>query len=577
MAYIPEDLSILNWASPINIVGSDAVANLDEAVNSIITTDPASLVTHINTEMAKITPYISTELSKIYVEVDSRVVAAEAAKVAAEASATAAAASQTASALSETNAGNSETAAAGSASTASTAATSATSSAGTASTAATSATASETSATASETAAAASETAAAGSETAAAGSAAAANTDAGTASAAATSATASATSATTSETNAGSSATSAAGSASSAASSATSATASKNAAATSETNAALSESNASGYATSAGQDAASSGQSATAAAASELSAANSAAAASAAPAINTFKNKLINGNFNVWQRGTFFTFPDSTFTADRWIAGCWDSGFVTSQPLIVSTNSYKSGFIQLNAETISDASNTYFTQKVELDSALIQEIDKVGSLTFSTKIKAVNSNLNYIYNLRFYKFDGTYELLNEDNVTIVSDNNYHTIVFTTTNITLIDNTTGSEPQFLSVGMSASDLSNNRIYQTNAQLELGEIATPFEQRPIGLELSLCQRYYQLAAGSHRRSRAINGDTLSSQISFATAMVSYPTVEFISVQAESASVSTTILYTNTIGARFNSAVSADGDAYSLQSTWAFDAEL
>ena len=31
--------------------------------------------------------------------------------------------------------------------------------------------------------------------------------------------------------------------------------------------------------------------------------------------------------------------------------------------------------------------------------------------------------------------------------------------------------------------------------TGVQLEPGPVATPFEHRPIGLELSLCQRYYQ----------------------------------------------------------------------------------
>ena len=30
---------------------------------------------------------------------------------------------------------------------------------------------------------------------------------------------------------------------------------------------------------------------------------------------------------------------------------------------------------------------------------------------------------------------------------------------------------------------------------NVQLEEGSVATPFEQRPYGLELSLCQRYYE----------------------------------------------------------------------------------
>ena len=34
---------------------------------------------------------------------------------------------------------------------------------------------------------------------------------------------------------------------------------------------------------------------------------------------------------------------------------------------------------------------------------------------------------------------------------------------------------------------------------NAQLEAGSVATPFEQRPIGAELALCQRYYQTGGG------------------------------------------------------------------------------
>ena len=38
------------------------------------------------------------------------------------------------------------------------------------------------------------------------------------------------------------------------------------------------------------------------------------------------------------------------------------------------------------------------------------------------------------------------------------------------------------------------LPNIPIAATKVQLELGSIATPFENRPIGLELSLCQRYY-----------------------------------------------------------------------------------
>ena len=36
------------------------------------------------------------------------------------------------------------------------------------------------------------------------------------------------------------------------------------------------------------------------------------------------------------------------------------------------------------------------------------------------------------------------------------------------------------------------------YVTGVQLEVGSVATPFERRPYGTELSLCQRYYQVVA-------------------------------------------------------------------------------
>ena len=37
----------------------------------------------------------------------------------------------------------------------------------------------------------------------------------------------------------------------------------------------------------------------------------------------------------------------------------------------------------------------------------------------------------------------------------------------------------------------------------AQLELGTVATPFERRPIGLELALCQRYFERIGGDTTR--------------------------------------------------------------------------
>lgn len=199
MPYSPSQLSIGNWASPINIVGSDRVVNLDEAVNQIITSDPASLVSHVNTELAKIPTYLSTELSAVaayaIAATDAAAAAALASQTAAEAAATAAAASQTAAAASASAASTSETNAAASASAAAIAKTAA-----------------EAAKTAAETAKTAAETAAgnaSASATAAANSASAAATSATNAANSATAASNSASAAATSETNAAASAASA--------------------------------------------------------------------------------------------------------------------------------------------------------------------------------------------------------------------------------------------------------------------------------------------------------------------------------------------------------------------------------
>lgn len=138
MPYTPSVLSLAAWTSPVTILGSDNVAQLDEAINQIISLDNASLKNHANTELGKLPAYLSGELTAIHDSVTSSVaasaIAAADSAAAALASQNAAASSASAASTSATNAGNSATAAAASASAASTSATNAATSASAAST-----------------------------------------------------------------------------------------------------------------------------------------------------------------------------------------------------------------------------------------------------------------------------------------------------------------------------------------------------------------------------------------------------------------------------------------------------------
>jgi hypothetical protein len=48
--------------------------------------------------------------------------------------------------------------------------------------------------------------------------------------------------------------------------------------------------------------------------------------------------------------------------------------------------------------------------------------------------------------------------------------------------------------FAGCDLNLGDSTSNDIYITGVQLEIGSSATPFEHRPYGMELGLCQRYY-----------------------------------------------------------------------------------
>ena len=199
-----------------------------------------------------------------------------------------------------------------------------------------------------------------------------------------------------------------------------------------------------------------------------------------------FKNYIINGAFDVWQRGTSFTnvVGGSQFTADRFNAGT--SG-------TTSTITHTSTMPSLLAGTslrLVDAGNTYsnIRQRIEAISAKYLANKKATLSYYIKSDKSVNCVSLVRHATAVDNYTGVTNIISV--FTALTAGVWKKIEL------VMDVPAGASNgiEVLLYGNYGSGASNG-FNITQVQLEEGSVATPFEQRPYGLELSLCQRYYE----------------------------------------------------------------------------------
>ena len=209
------------------------------------------------------------------------------------------------------------------------------------------------------------------------------------------------------------------------------------------------------------------------------------------------RNKIINGGFQVAQRGSV-NFSSNAIVyggCDRWISGLYGyttaSGTIGQAGYVGAPNNTSTGFVQqLFASTTGS-----------------------GIITFQQFIEAVNaSNLNgktITVSVSLYQDTGSTlsPTLNLYKPNALDSWSASTFI-TGTDVSL---PSGAMTKFTwTVTLGSSDASNglgivvnfptgaltNKYFQiADVQLEVGSVATPFEHRPYGTELALCQRYFQ----------------------------------------------------------------------------------
>jgi hypothetical protein len=243
-----------------------------------------------------------------------------------------------------------------------------------------------------------------------------------------------------------------------------------------------------------------------------------------------FRNRIINGDMQIAQR---VSFPDTQpgaslsgyYTVDRWFnvfnsAGTWTlSQSNTAPPGFARSLKYDN--------TTADASlgasdEIILTQRIEgfnlQDFAYGTASAKPVTLSFW-----VRSNRTGTYTVEFDQF-GDRQISRTYTIDSANTWEYKTLTVPGDVSGSIDNDNSAEYQILfwlgagsnltsgtlntsgwasvtnanrvsssQVNMASSTV--NEWFITGVQLEVGEVATPFERRPYGTELALCQRYFE----------------------------------------------------------------------------------
>jgi hypothetical protein len=264
------------------------------------------------------------------------------------------------------------------------------------------------------------------------------------------------------------------------------------------------------------------------------------------PAGLGFRNIIINGGFDIWQRGTSVAIQSASssaaYQADRWATYRAVAGSTQSQ--IASGLSGFQNAIRLQRNSGNTATNAiYLSQSFETSA-----ISKVAGLPVVVSFYAragadfSGSTLNVRLGVgtgteRDVIWSGGWTSYTEPlNQTITPTTSWQRFVLYVT----VPAGTTQAGLFFAWTPTGTAGANDYIDIDGVQVEQNYQPTPFEQRPIGTELALCQRYYtksyllNTTAGSVSSSGAVmlpslpTGNTLRQTIFFKQTMRAAPNV-------------------------------------------------
>jgi len=246
-----------------------------------------------------------------------------------------------------------------------------------------------------------------------------------------------------------------------------------------------------------------------------------------------FKNRIINGDFSVWQRGTSFIGGTSGYKADRWVCNLQTgSTFDVTQQIDAITGEKSLRCTVSTAEDFSALSEAFLIIQQKFENQFMDFTKSDFTLSFEVK-----SNVTGTFTVNFNQYTDNGLTDNRANFasefTITQPDVFQKVVITIPRLTIAnrdstiaDNLMDCTLTFVLdvspdiVGTTIADTwtdantgeARNTIMVTNnnafcntvgnyfeirkVQLEEGNVATEFEYVPYDIQLMRCQRYYEV---------------------------------------------------------------------------------
>ena len=322
-----------------------------------------------------------------------------------------------------------------------------------------------------------------------------------------------------------------------------------------------------------------------------------------------FKNRIINGDMRIAQRGTVTGAGIDTYGGcDRWKIWCADGGESGRATMSQSTDApagfyYSQQIAVTTAEaSVSSSHNFQLIQRIEALNLLdvgFGQSSKYFTVSFWAK-----SNKAGTYNVTIFFTGSSSNKVNVREVALTSTWTRYTLTFITDSTQAIGISANSYVQ-VGIGLMAGsqwrsgtttdswavhngtnwntsnqvnffDSTSNIINVTGVQFEKGSTATDFDWRPYPTERSLCQRYLEYGNARIGNTNAANSYE-STSVNYKVTKRASPSVSFYNLQTNNGSAMDFGTRTNPTEGFFPYVLTAGTGYYYMNFDWKSECEL